>query len=42
MVEDTQHAVCKIMTKEFEATANASITRQLKGVCNTSKLSNIS
>lgn len=31
--EEVQHAVCQIFTKDFEATANATITRQLKGVC---------
>lgn len=31
--EEVQHAICQIFTKDFEATANATITRQLKGVC---------
>ncbi|GJQ88128.1 hypothetical protein Trydic_g13135 [Trypoxylus dichotomus] len=34
-VEEVQHAVCKIATEEIQASANASITRQLKGVCST-------
>lgn len=37
VVEETQHAICKIATEDIEATANASITRQLKGVCHTGK-----
>lgn len=36
-VEEIQHAVCKVATAEIQASANASITRQLKGVCSTSK-----
>lgn len=36
--QEVEHAVCKIVTKEIEATANATVTRQLKGVCTTSKL----
>lgn len=31
--EETQHAVCKIVTKELQATANVTLTRELKGVC---------
>ncbi|KAG5874565.1 hypothetical protein JTB14_019567 [Gonioctena quinquepunctata] len=34
--EEIQHAICKITSKELEATANATITRQLKGVCTSS------
>ncbi|CAG9815289.1 unnamed protein product [Phaedon cochleariae] len=36
--EEIQHAICKISTKELEASANATITRQLKGVCTTNEL----
>lgn len=36
-VEEIQNAICSIATKEIEATANATITRQLKGVCTSSK-----
>nr|CAI5843945.1 unnamed protein product [Callosobruchus analis] len=32
-VEEVQNAICSISTKEFEASANATISRQLKGVC---------
>ncbi|VEN52448.1 unnamed protein product [Callosobruchus maculatus] len=31
-VEEVQNAICSISTKEFEASANATISRQLKGV----------
>lgn len=31
--KETQHAVCKIVTEELQATANVSLTRELKGVC---------
>lgn len=37
-VEETQHAVCKIVTKELQATANVTLTRELKGVCTSSEL----
>lgn len=37
IVEEVQHAVCRVATEEIQASANASITRQLKGVCSTSK-----
>lgn len=37
IVEETQHAMCKISSKDLEATANATITRQLKGVCTSCK-----
>lgn len=32
-VDDTQHAICKILTKDVQTSANATIKRQLKGVC---------
>ncbi|XP_060526800.1 uncharacterized protein LOC132702278 isoform X2 [Cylas formicarius] len=35
---EIQHAVCKVFTKEIEASAKATITRQLKGVCSTRDL----
>lgn len=35
--EETQHAVCKIVTKELQATANVTLTRELKGVCTSSE-----
>ncbi|XP_019769446.1 uncharacterized protein LOC109543944 [Dendroctonus ponderosae] len=35
---ETQFAVCKVVTKEIEATAKATITRQLKGVCSSSEV----
>ncbi|GLV31927.1 hypothetical protein CBL_07686 [Carabus blaptoides fortunei] len=38
IVEETQHATCKISSKDLEATANASITRQLKGICTSAHL----
>lgn len=37
VIEDNQHAICNITTKDVQATANASITRQLKGVCTSSE-----
>ena len=36
-VTETQHATCKINTEELVATAQATVTRVLKGLCNTSK-----
>nr|CAH7717192.1 unnamed protein product [Callosobruchus chinensis] len=37
-VEEVQNAICSISTKEFEASANATISRQLKGVCTSAAL----
>lgn len=37
-VLETQHATCRITTEELVATAQATVTRVLKGLCNTSKL----
>jgi hypothetical protein len=37
-VTETQHATCRITTEELVATAQATVTRVLKGLCNTSKL----
>ncbi|CAH1996903.1 unnamed protein product [Acanthoscelides obtectus] len=37
-VEEVQNAVCTISTQEFEASANATISRQLKGVCSSAEL----
>ncbi|KAK4883533.1 hypothetical protein RN001_006852 [Aquatica leii] len=31
--EEIQHAICKIATEDIEASANATIRRELKGVC---------
>ncbi|XP_066145113.1 uncharacterized protein [Euwallacea fornicatus] len=31
--QEIQHAACKIFTKEIEASAKTTVTRQLKGVC---------
>lgn len=36
-VEETQHAVCRIVTEELQATANVTLTRELKGVCTSGK-----
>jgi hypothetical protein len=36
-VLETQHATCKVTTEELVATAQATVTRVLKGLCNTSK-----
>lgn len=36
--EETQHAVCKIVTNELQATANVTLTRELKGVCTSSEI----
>lgn len=36
--QETQHAVCKVFTKEIEASARATITRQLKGVCSAKEI----
>ncbi|XP_065170265.1 uncharacterized protein, partial [Atheta coriaria] len=36
--EETQHTFCKIATEELQATANATITRELKGVCTSKEL----
>jgi hypothetical protein len=35
--EETQHAICKIITQEVQTSANATVKRQLKGVCTTSE-----
>jgi hypothetical protein len=37
-VLETQHAMCRVTTEELVATAQATVTRVLKGLCNTSKL----
>jgi hypothetical protein len=37
-VFETQHAMCRVTTEELVATAQATVTRVLKGLCNTSKL----
>lgn len=34
---ETQQATCHIVTEKLAATANATVTRALKGVCSTSK-----
>lgn len=34
---EIQNAMCNIVTDQIKATANATITRQLKGVCHASK-----
>nr|XP_023021619.1 uncharacterized protein LOC111509976 isoform X2 [Leptinotarsa decemlineata] len=34
--EEIQHAICRISSKELQASANATLTRQLKGVCTSS------
>ncbi|KAK5650348.1 hypothetical protein RI129_001377 [Pyrocoelia pectoralis] len=36
--EEIQHAICKIATEDIEASANATITRELKGVCTTKEV----
>ncbi|CAG9860933.1 unnamed protein product [Phyllotreta striolata] len=36
--EEIQHAICKIASKDLEATANATIFRELKGVCTSNEL----
>lgn len=36
-VTETQHATCHIITERLAATARATVTRALKGVCNSSK-----
>ncbi|XP_050506184.1 uncharacterized protein LOC126884295 [Diabrotica virgifera virgifera] len=36
--EEIQHAICKIASKDLEATANATIFRELKGVCTSVQL----
>jgi hypothetical protein len=36
-VLETQHAMCRVTTEELVATAQATVTRVLKGLCNTSK-----
>jgi hypothetical protein len=37
-VLETQHATCRVTTEELVATAQATVTRVLKGLCNASKL----
>lgn len=37
-VLETQHAMCRVTTEELVSTAQATVTRVLKGLCNTSKL----
>ncbi|PSN57800.1 hypothetical protein C0J52_04357 [Blattella germanica] len=37
-VTETQHATCKISTEELVATAQATVTRVLKGLCNTKEM----
>ncbi|KAJ8935790.1 hypothetical protein NQ314_012640, partial [Rhamnusium bicolor] len=39
--EEVQNAICTITTKEIEASANATITRQLKGVCTSTSTSTV-
>ncbi|XP_076260091.1 uncharacterized protein LOC143196313 [Rhynchophorus ferrugineus] len=36
--EETQHATCNIVTKDVEASAKATVTKQLKGICSSSDL----
>jgi hypothetical protein len=36
--EETQHAICKIITQEVQTSANATVKRQLKGVCTTRQI----
>jgi hypothetical protein len=36
-VLETQHATCRVTTEELVATAQATVTRVLKGLCNASK-----
>ncbi|RZB40745.1 hypothetical protein BDFB_006151, partial [Asbolus verrucosus] len=38
IVEETQHAICKIITHEIQTSANATVKRQLKGVCTAKQL----
>jgi hypothetical protein len=37
-VLETQHATCRVTTEQLVATAQATVTRVLKGLCNASKL----
>jgi hypothetical protein len=37
-VLETQHATCRITTEELVSTAQATVTRVMKGLCNSSKL----
>ncbi|XP_069679687.1 TNF receptor-associated factor 6 [Periplaneta americana] len=37
-VLETQHATCKVTTEELVATAQATVTRVLKGLCNTKEM----
>lgn len=37
-VLETQHTTCRVTTEQLVATAQATVTRVLKGLCNTSKL----
>ncbi|KAF5270359.1 hypothetical protein FQR65_LT05547 [Abscondita terminalis] len=36
--EEIQHAICKIATQDIEASANATIRRELKGVCTSNEI----
>jgi hypothetical protein len=38
-VLETQHATCRVTTEQLVATAQATVTRVLKGLCNASKSS---
>lgn len=38
---DNQSAACRVTTEELVATAQATVTRALKGLCNSSKLKNV-
>ena len=40
-VLETQHAICRVTTEQLVATAQATVTRVLTGLCNTSKSSSI-
>ncbi|XP_030755740.1 uncharacterized protein LOC115882057 [Sitophilus oryzae] len=39
--EETQHATCNVFTKDIEASAKATVTRKLKGVCSSSNNINV-
>ncbi|XP_045470898.1 uncharacterized protein LOC123678123 [Harmonia axyridis] len=38
IAEETQHAICNISTKDVQTSANASVTRQLRGVCTSKQM----
>jgi hypothetical protein len=40
-VLETQHATCRVTTEQLVATAQATVTRVLKGLCNASKSSSM-